>query len=354
MTTKSYALVPLFEKFISYSYKGKRLKPDGNRIKPQTVDNYVYVLRYLKEYEAVHNIVLRINVMRTQNRRLLAAERGYWNKFYQQFTNFLYQEKNCYDNYVGTVIKIIRNFFSFLNMELDIITGSFYKKFYVCREEIPVITLMPQQLHFLITNKEFECSLNRPLRKAKDIFVIGCTIALRVSDLFAIKFTDLEQVGTKFYLQVKTIKTGTFVRIKLPGYAVDIIRRFECKAKGRKTIFPPVPLARFNNQLKALARLAGWTQLMRRERSKRGMYNASNGKNKNLPCCFCDMLSSHTMRRTAITTMLMLGMKEPAVRKISGHTDNSKYFYRYVNLVQSYLDNEVDVVFEKLVEDFSE
>jgi intergrase/recombinase len=56
------------------------------------------------------------------------------------------------------------------------------------------------------------------------------------------------------------------------------------------------------------------------------------------------------MRRTAITTMLMLGMKEHVVRKISGHADNSKSFYRYVNLVQSYLDNEVDEVFSKLVE----
>ena len=48
--------------------------------------------------------------------------------------------------------------------------------------------------------------------------------------------------------------------------------------------------------------------------------------------------------------MLMLGMKEHVVRKISGHADNSKSFYRYVNLVQSYLDNEVDEVFGKLVQ----
>ena len=53
-------------------------------------------------------------------------------------------------------------------------------------------------------------------------------------------------------------------------------------------------------------------------------------------------------RRTAITTMLMLGMAEHVVKKISGHAANSKAFYRYVNLVQSYLDHEVDKVFDKL------
>jgi integrase len=350
MATKEYALVPLFEKFIRYSYKGKRLKPDGNRIKPQTVDNYVYVLQYLREYELHYEIVLRIKVMSSHNRRLLLAERKYWKNFYLKFTNYLYFKKNCYDNYVGTVIKIIRNFFSFLNSELDIVTGGYYKGFYVCKEEIPVVTLMPQQLNFLITNLDFEESLSRPLKKAKDIFVMGCTIALRVSDLFAIKFTDVEQVGPHYYIQVRTIKTGTFVRIKLPAYAIAIIKKFESRAKGRQTVFPPVPRTRFNNQLKAIAGLAGWTNVVKRERSKRGIYDISLGRASTAPCRFCDMISSHIMRRTAITTMLMLGMKEPAVRKISGHTDNSKYFYRYVNLVQSYLDNEVDVVFEKLVE----
>ena len=350
MTTKEYALLPLFEKFIKYSYKGKRLKPDGNRIKPQTVDNYVYVLHYLQEYQLHCDIVLRIKVIRSYNRRLLLAERNYWKRFYLQFTNYLYFKKNFYDNYVGTVIKVIRNFFSFLNTELDIATGVHYKSFYVCKEEIPVITLMPKQLHFLITNREFEESLSRPLKKAKDIFVMGCTIALRVSDLFAIRFTDIERVEDHYYIQVRTIKTGTFVRIKLPNYAVNIINKFAGKARGRQTIFPPVPRTRFNNQLKAIASLAGWTNTVRRERAKRGIYEISKGMAKDLPCRFCDIISSHVMPRTAITTMLMLGMKEPAVRKISGHTDNSKYFYRYVNLVQSYLDNEVDVVFEKLVD----
>ena len=352
MTTKEYALVPLFEKFIKYSYKGKRLKPDGNRIKPQTVDNYVYVLRYLQEYQENYQTILRIKVISSHNRRLLLAERNYWKKFYLQFTGFLYHKKNCYDNYVGTVIKIIRNFFSFLNREMDIVTGLYYKSFYVCREEIPVITLLPQQLHFLITNKPFEDGLSKSLKKTKDIFVVGCTVALRAGDLFAIKFTDMEQVGSHYYLQVKTIKTATFVRIKLPYYVIAIVKKFEATARGRKTIFPPIPRNRFNNQLKLIAKLAGWTNIVRRERSQRGICHKSAGKAKTMPRNFCDLVSSHIMRRTAITTMLMLGMKEPAVKKISGHADNSKHFYRYVNLVQSYLDNEVDVVFEKLIAQF--
>ena len=61
------------------------------------------------------------------------------------------------------------------------------------------------------------------------------------------------------------------------------------------------------------------------------------------------MVSSHIMRKTAITTMLMLGMPENFVKKISGHAPNSKAFHRYVNFVQSYMDKEIDKVHEKLM-----
>ena len=233
---------------------------------------------------------------------------------------------------------------------MGITTGIFYKNFYVCREDVPIVTLLPEQLQFLMNNISFEEQLDKSLQKAKDIFVFGCTVALRASDLFAVRFTDIECMGTCYYLPVKTIKTGIVVRIKLPAYAMAIIEKFKTGSKGRKTIFPPIPRTRFNNQLKAIAELAGWTNDTGRQRTKRGININTVIKTSKKQYRFCDLVSSHTMRRTAITTMLMLGMKEHVVKKISGHADDSKSFYRYVNLVQSYLDNEMDEVFNRLVE----
>lgn len=54
------------------------------------------------------------------------------------------------------------------------------------------------------------------------------------------------------------------------------------------------------------------------------------------------------MRRTAITTMLSLGVPEQIVRKISGHSPMSKEFFRYVAVAQTYQDQEVTKMFEKL------
>jgi intergrase/recombinase len=54
------------------------------------------------------------------------------------------------------------------------------------------------------------------------------------------------------------------------------------------------------------------------------------------------------MRKTAISTMLSLGMPEHIVRKISGHAANSKEFFRYVKMAQNVIDKEADKVFDKI------
>ncbi|RZJ51454.1 MAG: hypothetical protein EOO19_00560 [Chryseobacterium sp.] len=366
MKDKTRLLVPLFEQFIRDSFKGRRLKADGSRIKPQTVNNYVYVLRYLREYENLQGEPLRIKVLKTGNQRLFDAEKKYWRKFYERFTQFLYHKKKCFDNYVGNVIKNIRIFFNWMKLEKGIQTGDFYKGFYVCREDVPIVTLQPMQLQFLLNDVAFHERLPKPLQKTKSIFVFGCTVALRASDLFAIRFTDIETVGIAHYLAVKTIKTGTIVRVKLPAYAMRIVEHFRLTAKRRKQVFPPIPRNRFNHQLKEICEAAGWVQALGKSRARNGVAiemkkciddgwavdesagcrNSSGSERYR----FCDLVSSHTMRRTAITTMLMMGMKEHVVKQISGHANDSKSFYRYVNLVQSYLDNEMDEVFGRLVE----
>jgi len=82
------------------------------------------------------------------------------------------------------------------------------------------------------------------------------------------------------------------------------------------------------------------------KRARRGVIKnlIANGKVYRL----CDMVTTHTMRRTAIATLLSLGMPESMVRKISGHSANSKEFYRYVNYAQQFMDIESDRVFSLL------
>jgi hypothetical protein len=55
------------------------------------------------------------------------------------------------------------------------------------------------------------------------------------------------------------------------------------------------------------------------------------------------------MRRTTITLLLMSGMPEYMVRKISGHAPNSVEFFKYVKYSQSFMDEQTDTAFKKII-----
>ena len=103
---KTTLIVPLFKQFIRDTETGKRLKKNGERIKPDSIQNYHYVLQNLIQFSSYTNFELRICDASKLNKRELQSEKNYWKKFYQKFTDYLYK-KGCHDNYVGSNIKAV-------------------------------------------------------------------------------------------------------------------------------------------------------------------------------------------------------------------------------------------------------
>lgn len=336
-----------FDHFIRDCCRGRRLQPGGKRISAGTVGNYRYTLYHLRKFSESKEMPLRIRPVRRLNSRELLSERKYWRKFYSGFTNYLYDDCGCYDNYVGQHIKNIKTFFNYLNKERPWYAGEFHQEFYVTREEVAIYPLMPEELNYLVTNREFEAGLCRKMREVKDFFVFGCTVALRFSDLNRLSRANIREVNGQQYLYVRSQKTGQDTLLKLPPYAVEITEKYT-KLRGR--LLPFFNLSVFNKCIKSLLEMAGFTQILKRTRSKRGQTTEIRTREVSTTNRFCDLASSHMMRRTAITTMLSLGMPEQIVRKISGHSPNSREFYRYVFWAQSVLDIQTEQMFEKLAE----
>lgn len=336
-----------YDKFLKSTLSGKRLQKNGKQLRESSAENYKYLRKLLSDFVTEKKFTLRLRSAAKLSKRDFTSEKNYWKKFYKKFTDYLYNDLEYYDNYVGNNIKMLRVFFNYLNTEAGILTGDFHKNFYVRKEEIPIITLLPEQLNFLIYDKKFEESLSASLQVTKDIFVFGCTVALRVSDLMALKKHNLEFSGDNTYLKVTSKKTQTFTRIRLPAYCVDILKKYESK---HRTLLPVISKVNLNKNIKKLMECAGWTHPAQKTRERRGIPVPvfKNGKKESHR--FCDLITSHSMRRTAITTMLCLSMPEHLVRQISGHAANSKEFYKYVKLSQSYMDQETDKVFEKLMQ----
>ncbi len=339
---KAHAALALFKQFIKDSETGKRRKKNGERIRTGTIDNYRYVLNNLNSFSEKTEFNLRICEANRLTMRERKSEKTYWKKFYRAFTDFLYK-KGCHDNYVGANIKTVRTFFTYLKHEIDIDTGDFQKNFYVRKEEVPILVLSPDQLKFLLHDTEFEASLTPALKKVKDIFVFGCTTGLRYSDLFDLTNKNFERKGDVHYLRIRSLKTKTYSAIRLSDYAVEIFNNYKSKS-AKNSLFGTLSLFVFNRSLKELGKRAGFTSPIEYCRERLG----KSFKLTQQQILFCDKMSSHMMRRTAITSMLILGMPEHLVRNISGHSRGSSSFSRYVHYAQSYIDQEIEKVYEKL------
>lgn len=341
-----YPLLPLLHKFINEAKKGKHLQTSGKKIKPASVKNYYYLQLLLIKFGKEKEFNLRVKNVSNLTKKQFEDEKKYWKDFYLQFTNYLYNDLNHYDNYVGRLIKLLRSLFNYLNTEKGLNIGMFHKKFYIPSEDIDIVILSPERLNYLIDNKEIEHTLNDDLKKVKDVFVFGCAVALRYSDLIALNKSNLEIINKRVYIKIQSKKTQTYTRVKLPEFAITILNKYSKHYVNK--LLPEFTKAYMNKKIKDIMDIYGFNETVQRTRQKRGVPELMLKDNKNFR--FCDSISTHTMRRTAITYMLSLGMNEQMVRQISGHAANSKEFFRYVSFAQNYIDTEIDLVHQKLAE----
>jgi integrase len=339
-------VLKLFKQFIRETHTGIRVKKNGNKISQSTINNYRSALKILEDFILIKKFDFKLYLIKNISTKEYENIQKYWKIFYFDFTEYLYFDLNCFDNYVGTIIKNLKAFLNYLLKDLNFPIGNFHLSFYVPMEEIPIIALTPTQLNYLIYDKELCEKLPDKLNKVKDFFVFGCAVALRISDLLALRKENLYTENGQYYLKVISKKTSTFTSIKLPDFAIDILKKYKSRSVY---ILPHFSESFFNTQLKILGKYIDDKQEIAKYRKKRGVsYPVYKKGTKKENYTLADHLTSHTMRRTAITTMLRLGMPDYIVRKISGHAPNSKEFYRYVSLVQSYLDEQTDIMFKKL------
>lgn len=176
-SSKEKSFFGLYDRFVADSRRGRRLQPNGKKFSAGTIDNYVYTRQLLGQFCKDTDVELRIRPLRLLNQREREVEKNYWKKFYRRFTDYCFQQCGYFDNYVGQSVKNLKVFFNYLNKDLAMGVGDFHRSFYVYKEEIQIHPLLPEELHYLVYNFEFENSLSPRMKEVKDFFTFGCTVA---------------------------------------------------------------------------------------------------------------------------------------------------------------------------------
>jgi integrase len=344
-TQKSFDLLLVMERFIRVSACGRRRKPDGDRISRGTIVNYRNTYRLLDTFcreKQVHwevDTSLRISATRFRQRK------AYWERFWRQFSDFLYA-RGYADNYVANIFKILRAVLRYLHHQYGYTENQFLPYRWVRNYHPDFQVIGREQLQALLSDRSLYKKLSPRLRRIRKIMIAGCLTALRASDLLNLRSRNIIDKENRQWLEVRSKKTKHHTRMLMPSDLAEILRR---KANPSGRLLPRISNVNLNIGIKKLAEQAGWTWAVSPARLQRGrpIHGETSGSGQTIR--YCDQLTTHSLRRSAITLLLRAGMPETLVRRISGHQPGSKEFHRYVVISQDWLDEHTEKAFGKLL-----
>jgi integrase len=334
---------------ISESESGIRIQKNGKKIASATFGSYRTLRRHIIEFEKYRGKRITLILQTGMNQTQLKELKQYWLNFYAEFLDYFYTVRDLLDNTVGGNIKYFNSTWSYIRDVKIKDIGHYQQNFRVFKENIQVIALEPHHLSKLINDTVIYNSLSPTLKKMRDSFLFGCTVGLRIKDLKSLTNENLKITNDGIYVVNVSSKTNTETSIKLPQYCIEILERYK-DIKRTKKLLPICADQRFNYYIKDVCKAYGFDEPIMKKREQRGkkIYLYKNPETKE--CYkFYELVSSHTMRRTAITSLLRLDVPERVVKSISGHCSSSKDFDRYVAYCQQFNDEKSDAAFERLL-----
>ena len=249
--------------------------------------------------------------------------------FFETFRKYAFEEKEIGDNYFAKIIASLKAFMSWSH-DKGFHSNLAYKKFKAPERETEVIYLTIEEL-FKLYNFQFE---SRKLSHVRDFYCFGCFTGLRFSDLASLKSSEI-----KGDFIIKNIQKTQEVDQKIPlsNYAKAILEKYS------DTVHEPLPKIshqKFNDYIKDCCELAGIDSLITIVRFSGSRRIESTHKK-------CEIITSHTARKTFVTNSLILGMKEMVIRNITGHKKEEN-FKRYVRIADTIKQSEISNTWDRI------
>lgn len=269
--------------FISEASSGSRKKVNGANYRKSTIKCYNNLLNALQRFEKD----MGTEVTWSKITRAMYSSLIKW-----------HEDQGYSINYTGRHIKELKSIMRVAHEEgIHSNTVYTHRWFSVPKEVIKKIPLSMAELdrmRAMDLNDDYHRCLSR------DVFVLGCFIGLRVSDIKRLKRDHIYEDDHGKFIRIKTQKTGMEVEIPLGTAALNILEKYEYQ-------LPYFTEQVVNRHLKDLARRIGLEPV----RAKR--------------------LSIHYSRATFAKMSYELGIPSMHIMRVTGHTSESS-FLRYINV----------------------
>ena len=191
------------------------------------------------------------------------------------------------------------------------------RKFRVLTAEVENIYLTDSEIKAMTA---LNLSTDKHKEIARDVFLVGCYTAQRFSDYSTINEGNIRTLENgQRVIDLKQQKTGNHVIIPVRPELQAILDKYENR-------LPKSYEQKVNKYIKEVAREAGITE-------KIEVSYIENGEKKTHIVEKCDMVKTHTARRSGATNMYLAGIPTIAIMKITGHK-TEKEFMKYIKITE--------------------
>jgi integrase len=233
---------------------------------------------------------------------------------YHDYITYFY-DKNYTINSVGKHIKHLKSILKrALNDNLHQNLIYTHPSFRTLNEDVENVVLTSSEVEMI---NDYDASESKRLQLNKDVFIIGCFTALRLSDIKRIDKSHITKINERNFISINTTKTGSKAIIPIGSKLDTILKKYDYT-------IPKITEQYLREDIKSICRDVGIDSIIEFKSSKGGrVSNVKEPKYK--------LVSSHTARRTGATNMHLDGIPTLDIMKITTHKKEST-FLRYINV----------------------
>ncbi|MGG9970903.1 site-specific integrase [Ferruginibacter sp. SUN002] len=311
---KPLELFDFIEVFINDAKEGKYINlAKGTPVAKITIRTYQQTQKLLKSY-VDHYGKIKFEDISTQ--------------FHKKFTYFLAKVYRSPETnaplMINTIGKHLTNIKTFMSeaIERGLTKNQSFrnKSFKVIREDVDKIYLTDQEIKAL---EGLDLNDSPRLEKVRDMFIIGCHTALRISDLKRLTKQHIIKEDGELFIKIEMKKTGKPVTIPVNSTVKRLIKKYESSTGD---YFPrAISDQRANDYIKEAAAMV-------EELKKEVIINTTEDGlrvSKSIPKY--ELITNHTARRSFATNSALKGMSYQFIMPITGHS-TTKSFLRYIKI----------------------